>query len=55
MGLRRSYSVPEVHETNSAAERCWGTLLRSMRAMLAHAGGNTAQAAFWPFLMLAAA
>ncbi len=28
MGLRRSYSVPEVHATNGAAERCWGTLLR---------------------------
>ena len=28
MGLRRSYSMPEMHETNGAAERCWGTLLR---------------------------
>ena len=55
MGLRRSYLVVQVYGTNGAAERCRGTLLRLMRARLAHARGDTTQAAFWPFLMLAAA
>eukprot|EP00962_Isochrysis_galbana_P061903 scaffold47470_cov365-Isochrysis_galbana.AAC.1 len=54
MQHRQSFSVPEVHETNPAAERCWGVLLRITRAMLAHAGGDAHQATFWPFLMLAA-
>jgi transposase InsO family protein len=54
MQHRQSFSVPEVHETNPSAERCWGVLLRVTRAMLAHAGGDAHQATFWPFLMLAA-
>lgn len=54
MQHRQSFSVPDVHETNPAAERCWGVLLRITRAMLAHAGGDTHQAQFWPYLMFAA-
>jgi transposase InsO family protein len=53
-GIQRSFSIAEVHASNGAAERCWGVLTRSMRAMLAHAGGDEQQARFWPYLLLAA-
>jgi len=50
VGIRRTFSVEEVHETNPAAERCWGVILRSVRAMIAHAGGDEQQVRFWPYL-----
>jgi len=55
MGILRSFSIEDVHETNGAAERCWDVLQRCMRAMIAHAGGSEQQARFWPYLMLVAA
>ena len=54
MGTQRSFSVEELHQSNAIAERCWGILLRSVRAILSHAGGDEQQARFWPFLMLGA-
>jgi len=53
-GIQCSFSTEDVHESNGAAERCWGVLQRSMCAMLAHAGGDEQQARFWPYLMLVA-
>jgi len=50
VGIHRTFSVKEVHETNPAAERCWGVLLRSARAMIAHAGGDEQQVRFWSYL-----
>jgi hypothetical protein len=44
--------VPDVHETNPAAERCWGVILRCARAILAHAGCTVEQARCWPFIFL---
>jgi hypothetical protein len=51
MQHQQSFSVPEVHEMNPSAERCWRVLLRSTRAMLAHAGGDMHQAQLWPSIM----
>ena len=50
LGTQRSFLVHQVHDTNASAERCWGVLLRSVRASVSHAGGDWLRSRFWPFL-----
>ena len=57
IGIRSTFSIPWMSNTNAYAERAWGILLSPMRKSLAFCTGGTVEenSVYWPWLMEQAA